>query len=65
MDKEKLIEEKQALVAQFNALQEKINSYGLDIVVENNVAFKKEANLKKRIEERIQQINKQLEDLSL
>lgn len=60
MDKEKLIEEKQALVAQFNTLQEKINSYGLDIIVENNIAFKKEANLKKRIEERIQQINKLL-----
>jgi hypothetical protein len=62
MDKEKLIKEKMALVAQFNALQEKINSYNLEIVVEDCAAFKKEANMKKRIEERIKEINKLLND---
>lgn len=62
MDRENLIKEKMALVSQFNALQEKINSYWLDIVVENCEAFKKEANMKKRIEDRIKEINKILND---
>lgn len=62
MEKENLIKEKMALVSQFNTLQEKINSYWLDIVVENCEAFKKEANMKKRIEDRIKEINKILND---
>ena len=62
MDRENLIKEKMALVSQFNALQEKINSYWLDIVVEKCEAFKKEANMKKRIEDRIKEINKILND---
>lgn len=62
MDRENLIKEKMALVSQFNTLQEKINSYWLDIVVENCEAFKKEANIKKRIEDRIKEINKILND---
>lgn len=62
MDRENLIKEKMALVSQFNTLQEKINSYWLDIVVENCEAFKKEANMKKRIEDRIKEINKILND---
>jgi len=63
MDKENLIKEKMALVAQFNALQDKISSYNLEVVVENCDAFKKEANLKKRIEDRIKEINTKLEEI--
>lgn len=63
MDKQKLIEEKMALVGQFNMLQEKIDSYWIDIIVENVPAFKKEANLKKKIEDRIKEINDKLEEL--
>lgn len=61
MDKQKLINEKMALVWQYNALQEKIDSYNLDIIIEDCEAFRKEANLKKRIKDRIKEINKILE----
>ncbi len=35
-NKEELIKEKQALVSQFNILQEKLNSYPISIIVNDN-----------------------------
>lgn len=63
MEKENLIKEKMALVSQFNNLQEKIDSYNLSIMVEESESFRKESNLKKRIEDRIKEINKRLEEI--
>lgn len=62
MDKQKLIDEKIALVWQLNALQEKLNSYPISVIVNDNWTFKEEANLRYRIELRIKQINKLLKD---
>lgn len=62
MDKQKLIDEKIALVWQLNALQEKLNSYPISVIANDNWTFKEEANLKYRIELRIKQINKLLKD---
>ena len=36
MDKQKLIEEKRALVSQLNTLQEKLNGYPISIIVNDN-----------------------------
>lgn len=62
-NKEELIKEKQALVSQFNILQEKLNSYPISIIVNDNWTFKEEANLKKRIEMRIKEINNLLDTM--
>jgi hypothetical protein len=35
-NKEELMKEKQALVSQFNILQEKLNSYPISIIVNDN-----------------------------
>jgi len=63
-DKQKLIEEKRALVSQFNMLQEKLDSYGFDVLINDNWTFRDEANKKKVIELRIQQINRLLDDIN-
>lgn len=62
MDKQKLIDEKTALVWQLNALQEKLNSYPMSVIVNDNWTFREESNLRYRIEMRIKQINKLLKD---
>ena len=56
------MDEKIALVWQLNALQEKLNSYPISVIVNDNWTFKEEANLRYRIELRIKQINKLLKD---
>lgn len=63
MDKQKLINEKMALVWQLNALQEKLDSYPISVIVNDNWTFNEEANLKYRIEYRIKEINQQLEEI--
>jgi hypothetical protein len=62
-DKQKLINEKMALVWQLNALQEKLDSYPISVIVNDNWTFKDEANLRYRIELRIKEINQQLEEI--
>lgn len=64
MSKQKLIEEKRALVSQFNMLQEKLDGYGFDVLANDNWTFRDEANKKKAIELRIQQINRLLDDIN-
>lgn len=61
MDKQKLIDEKNALVSQYNDLRKKIDSYPISVIVNDNWTFRDEANLKYRIEMRIKEINKLLE----
>jgi len=61
MDKQKLIDEKNALVSQYNDLRKKIGSYPISVIVNDNWTFRDEANLKYRIKMRIKEINKLLE----
>lgn len=61
MDKQKLIDEKNALVSQYNDLRKKIDSYPISVIVNDNWTFRDESNLKYRIEMRIKEINKLLE----
>lgn len=61
MDKQKLIDEKNALVSQYNDLRKKIDSYPISVIVNDNWTFRDEVNLKYRIEMRIKEINKLLE----
>lgn len=63
MDKQKLEAEKMALVWQFNALQEKIESYWIDIIATNCQAFKDEINLRDRIQQKIKEVNEKIENL--
>lgn len=63
MDKQNLINEKMALVWQLNALQEKLDSYPISVIVNDNWTFREEANLKYRIEYKIKEINQQLEEI--
>lgn len=63
MDKQKLIDEKMALVWQLNALQEKLDSYPISVIVNDNWTFKEEVNLRYRIEYRIKEINQQLDEI--
>lgn len=63
MDKQKLINEKMALVWQLNALQEKMDSYPISVIVNDNWTFKEETNLRYRIEYRIKEINQQLDEI--
>lgn len=62
MDKQKLIDEKNALVSQYNDLRKKLDSYPISVIVNDNWTFRDEANLKYRIEMRIKEINKLLEN---
>jgi len=62
-DKQKLFNEKMALVWQLNALQEKLDNYPISVIVNDNWTFKDEANLRYRIELRIKEINQQLEEI--
>lgn len=62
MDKQKLMEEKLVLVWQLNALQEKIDSYWIDIIANNAKLFKEEINQRDRIQRRINEIKKILDE---
>lgn len=62
MDKQKLMEEKLVLVWQLNALQEKIDSYWIDIIANNAKLFKEEINKRDRIQRRINEIKKILDE---
>lgn len=62
-DKQKLINEKLALVWQYNALQEKLDSYWFDVLANDCWTFRDLANKKKCIEIKIKWINEKLEEI--
>lgn len=56
-----LTEEKMKLVAIYNAIQEKIDAYGLEDIVIDSKPFKKLCADKQNIEQRIKELNKFLD----
>lgn len=56
-----LIEEKTRLVGIYNALQEKIDAYGLEDIAIDSKPFKKLCADKQNIEHRIKELNKFLD----
>ena len=62
-EKQNLMEEKMKLVWQLNVVQERIEEYWIVDIAIDNWTFKDEANLKKRIEMRIKEINNLLDSM--
>lgn len=62
MDKQKLEQEKLMLVGQLNAIQEQIDYYWLEAIASNAWAFKELCANKMRIENRIKEIKKILDN---
>lgn len=56
-----LTEEKMKLVAIYNAIQEKIDAYGLEDIAIDSKPFKKLCTDKQNIEQRIKELNKFLD----
>lgn len=56
-----LTEEKMKLVAIYNAIQEKIDAYGLEDIAIDSKPFKKLCADKQNIEQRIKELNKFLD----